>query len=85
MLTRCRILHTLDTDTVTSKQAAARWSQGALDARWDGPIAQALAWRKDSQQTPDGGVEETVALIQHTDDLYRQWETEAPPARLAVR
>jgi len=39
----CRILYTLDTDTVASKQAAARWTQGALDARWDGPIARALA------------------------------------------
>ena len=63
VLTMCRILYTLDEGTVASKPVAARWAQGALGGRWDGLIARALAWRKDSQQTPDGDVAETVALI----------------------
>ena len=79
VLTMCRILSTLDEGTVASKPAAARWAQGALGGRWDGLIARALAWRKDSQQTPDGDVEETVALIAYIDARCRQWEAAATP------
>lgn len=79
VLTMCRILYTLNAGAVASKPVAARWAQGALDTRWAGLIARALAWRKDSQQTPDGDVEETVALIAYTDARCRQWEGAATP------
>jgi len=79
VLTMCRILYTLNAGDVASKQHAARWAQGTLGGRWDALIARARAWRKDSQQTPDGDVEETVALIAHTDARCRQWEAATPP------
>lgn len=42
----CRILHTMETGTVTSKKAAMTWAETALDPRWSGLIARAKALRK---------------------------------------
>ncbi len=47
VLSFCRMLHTLKSGTVTSKQEAGEWALGALDPRWAGLIARALDDRPD--------------------------------------
>lgn len=42
----CRILHTLETGTVTSKKAAMTWAAAVLDPAWRGLIERARAMRK---------------------------------------
>jgi hypothetical protein len=42
----CRILHTLETGTVTSKKAAMTWAQETFDPAWRGLIARAQALKK---------------------------------------
>ena len=75
VLTMCRLLHTLETGEVASKQVAARWalqSLQALDARWRPLIERALAWKKtDSQEPIPGDAEETAALIRLASDRWR--------------
>ena len=39
----CRMLHSLETGTVTSKKAASAWARGRLDPKWAGLIDS--AWR----------------------------------------
>ncbi len=43
----CRMLATLETGEVLSKDQAARWAKGALDPRWHGLIDRASALRGD--------------------------------------
>jgi hypothetical protein len=43
VLTMCRALYALEFGEIISKPAAARWAQAALDPRWQGLIARALA------------------------------------------
>lgn len=63
----CRILHTMETGTVTSKKAAMTWAEAALDPRWSGLIARARALRKghESAGAPadPGEVEATRAFV----------------------
>ena len=63
----CRILHTLETGTVTSKKASMTWAEAALDPRWAGLIARATALRKahDSAAAPSdpAEVEATRAFV----------------------
>lgn len=58
VLTICRLLHTLETDTTSSKEAAARWAQERLGPRWAGFIER--AWRE-RQDPPDPTPPEAVA------------------------
>lgn len=63
VLTMCRALYTIERGEVVSKTAAARWAQGALDARWGPLIERALGG-----VPQPGDVEETVALIRRALD-----------------
>jgi hypothetical protein len=47
VLTICRLLFTLETDRVTTKQAAARWALEKLESRWQTLIERALVERLD--------------------------------------
>jgi hypothetical protein len=47
VLTMCRMRYTLQYGVVVAKPNAARWAQGALDARWTPLIQAALAWSSD--------------------------------------
>lgn len=47
ILTMCRALHTLATDTVASKPVAAEWARRGLDPAWTPLIDRALAARHD--------------------------------------
>jgi hypothetical protein len=73
VLTLCRLLYTLDTGSVTSKPAAARWAEEALGTRWVGLITRSLAGKHDGADTPDSDVSDTVALIEYTVDRFRQY------------
>jgi glucokinase len=77
VLTLCRLLYTLERGAVASKPGAARWAQQALGPRWAGLIERALAGQQDSTAIPNSDADETVALIQHTVDRFRQWEASA--------
>jgi hypothetical protein len=78
VLTLCRLLYTLESGAVASKPGAARWAQQALGPRWAGLIERALAGQQECTEIPDSDADETVALIQHTVDQFRQWEASAP-------
>lgn len=62
VLSMCRILYTLQTGTITSKPAAARWGLGALPERFHTLVQDALAW----QNGPYVHLAETLALIRYT-------------------
>jgi hypothetical protein len=71
-LTMCRMLHTLETGEVVSKQAAGRWALTALDERWRPLIERALAWKKtDPQENVPGDAQATVELIRLTAARWR--------------
>jgi predicted nucleotidyltransferase len=80
VLTLCRLLYTLDSGTVASKPAAARWVQKALGKRWAALIERSLAEQHDSRETPDSEVNDTVALIQYTVERCQQQGFPPPPA-----
>lgn len=79
VLTLCRMLYTLDSGTVASKPAAARWAQERLGARWAGLIAHALIGQHDSGDTPYPDVGDTIALLQYTVERYREWAAPSSP------
>lgn len=78
LLTLCRLLYTMETGRVASKPGAARWAQEAVGPRWAELIERALAGQHDHTEIPDREADETLALIQHTVDRFRQWEASAP-------
>ena len=45
VLTMCRAMHALDSGTVVSKPAAARWAQSTLDRHWHALINFAVQWQ----------------------------------------
>jgi hypothetical protein len=73
VLTMCRMLYTVETGSVVSKPAAARWALPVQDGRWTALIMAALAWRKDTQQAPDRDLRATLNLIAYTLDRCRPW------------
>lgn len=69
VLTMCRVLYTLETGSVVSKPAAARWTRETMGVPWTRLIAAALVWRKDDPPVAaERDVRETVELIQYTAD-----------------
>jgi hypothetical protein len=75
VLTLCRLLYTLDSGAVTSKPAAARWAEKVLGPRWSGLIERSRAGQVEGGDTSESDVNDTVTLVQHTVDRFRQWST----------
>ena len=76
VLSYCRMLHTLETGSVSTKPAAGDWALGALDPEWASLIRQALADRPDpwakvlEPATPDA-IRRTMAFIDYALRLNR--------------
>lgn len=73
--TYCRILHTLETGTVTSKKKALVWARDHLDVRWPDLIQQVLddrelGWDPAARPRP-GSVEETLAFAAYAREIAR--------------
>ena len=67
VLTICRLLFTLETDRVATKQAAARWALEKLEPRWCALIERALIDRLDSPNpAPPEAIQETRDFIRYT-------------------
>jgi hypothetical protein len=69
-----RVLHTLETGTVTSKQAATEWAAAHLDRRWRTLIETAWAEWRERRHMLNGpadpiATQETIALIRHALDV----------------
>ena len=65
--TLCRMLYTLETGKVTSKQASLEWSKSALAENWQGLIQQAIDDRPLPWNDPPrrGSVEATIAFSEY--------------------
>jgi hypothetical protein len=72
VLTLCRCLYALDMKTVASKPAAARWALAALNQRWSGLIKRAMAGQRQTGETPERDINETVTLLQYTVERSQQ-------------
>lgn len=73
VLSLCRILYTLETGQVISKQSAAEWAKQALDPRWRPLIDRALLGRQNPSLAPEPqDVRETLAMIRFTLDLQKR-------------
>lgn len=73
VLTFCRMLHTLDRGTVTSKRESGEWALGALAAEWAELIRRALAdrpdpWLRVHQPADPEDVDRTLAFIDYVID-----------------
>jgi hypothetical protein len=77
-LTLCRLLYTLDTGSVASKPAAARWAERTQVARWTGLIdhasTQTTIQQRATNDEPEGEVKDTLALLAFTYERYQQWQ-----------
>jgi hypothetical protein len=72
ILTMCRMLHTLETGEVVSKQAAARWARSALGPPWASLIDRALAWKKtDPRDAAAADAAATGALVRLVVERWR--------------
>lgn len=74
VLSFCRILHTVERGTVTSKRAAGEWALVALDASWGDLIQRALddrpdPWTRVHQPADAAMIERTLAFIDYALDL----------------
>ena len=63
ILTMCRILYTMQHESIVSKPVAARWAQDYLEPHWGRLIGRALTWQPGE---PLGALPETLAFIRHT-------------------
>jgi hypothetical protein len=73
-LTLCRLLYTLDTGSVASKPAAARWAERTLLSRWSAPIVRALTKpRANAADLSEDAVAEALRFLEYTNERYRQW------------
>jgi hypothetical protein len=78
VLTLCRLLYTLDTGSVASKPMAARWAAHARAIRWSELIGRAIAEaRTAAAAVPEDAVHDALALLEYTDEQYRQWQATA--------
>lgn len=70
VLSFCRMLHTLATDTVVSKRVGAEWALQELDPQWHDLIAAAIAdrpdpWVRVHQEAPADAVARTRAFVDY--------------------
>jgi hypothetical protein len=77
VLTLCRLLYTLETGSVASKPAAARWGERALRSRWTGLIGRAVTQLRTAADAPEDAVNDALAFLGYTDQRYRQWQSSA--------
>jgi hypothetical protein len=65
VVTYCRMLHTLQTGTVTSKRASAAWALRTFDVRWHRLIASSLSAKPSQSLGPADphAVAETLAFV----------------------
>lgn len=73
-LTLCRLLYTLDTGSVASKPAAARWAAQRGAFRWSELIGRATSDPRANAAVPEDAVNNTLALLEYTYEQYRQWQ-----------
>jgi len=67
VLTICRLLFTLETDRIATKQAAAHWALAKLEPRWCALIERALIDRLDPPNpAPPDAIQETRDFIRYT-------------------
>lgn len=72
VLTMCRALYTLETDTIASKPVAAHWAQITTGEPWSAFIDWALSW----QAAPySNRMNEALDFIKYTLDRSRQYES----------
>jgi predicted nucleotidyltransferase len=72
ILTMCRLLHTLETGDLASKQAAGRWARQVLGEPSASLIDRALAWKKsDPRATSPQDAAATRALIRLVVERWR--------------
>jgi predicted nucleotidyltransferase len=75
VVTLCRLLYTLDTGSVASKPVAARWAARTRATRWSGLIGRATTEpRTTAADVPEDAVHDALALLEYTDEQYRQWQ-----------
>jgi hypothetical protein len=80
VLTLCRLLYTLDSGSVASKPAAARWAEQALGPRWATLIARASLELYSDAQAPASDIADTTALVRYTVDQFQDWKLNISPA-----
>jgi hypothetical protein len=73
VLTLCRLLYTLETGSVASKPAAARWAERTLSSCWSGLIGRATTRQHTTDDEPEDGVNNTLALLEYTYERYQRW------------
>lgn len=78
VLTLCRLLYTLETGSVASKPAAARWSERKLPSRWSGLVGRATTRQQATDDEPVDEVNTTLALLEYTYEHYCQWQASSP-------
>jgi hypothetical protein len=72
ILTMCRMLHTLETGALVSKQAAGLWARSALGELWVPLIDRALAWKKtDPREATPADTAAMGALIRLVVERWR--------------
>jgi hypothetical protein len=79
VLSFCRMLHTLVSGTVASKNAAGEWALGALDTEWASLIERALddrpdPWLRVHQPAEPEIVERTLAFVEYAMDHVRRYD-----------
>ncbi|MBA3822543.1 MAG: DUF4111 domain-containing protein [Ktedonobacterales bacterium] len=74
VLTLCRVFYTLETGSVASRPAAARWAEHHLPSRWRKLIGHATTEQLTKDDGPDDEVTDTVALPEYTYEHYHQWQ-----------
>ena len=73
VVTLCRLLYTLDTGSVASKPVAARWAARTRASRWSELIGRATTEpRTNTADVPEDAVHDALALLEYTDEHYRQ-------------
>jgi hypothetical protein len=70
VLSICRILHTVESEAVTTKQEAGEWALGALSPEWASLVQQALddrpdPWSKVREPTDPAVVKRTLAFVDY--------------------
>jgi hypothetical protein len=74
VLTLCRTLYTLETGSVASKPAAARWAEHTLASRWSKLVSRATTEQLAEDDVLEIEVNDTLALLEYTYEQYRQWQ-----------